>query len=161
MWANSVNSLVFFPSLIQNLKCMSWSQSMWNKDGGGRYFSYSPQLTWSATAPARNRNEKRVTHTAAVEHPLAPAQVWFQKGSRVFWHVLEKSAGPPLVGPVQAGVEQPEEEWQQSASPWHAPSSGRPWQESHQSRRVEFLNFAVPFMFVFSFLSQSVVDCSM
>lgn len=33
------------------------------------------QLTWSATAPARNRNEKRVTHTAAGEHPLAPAQV--------------------------------------------------------------------------------------
>lgn len=80
MWENSVNSLVFCSSLIQNLKCLSWSQSTWNEDWGGRYFPYPP-LTWSATTPARNRNEKRAPRTTASKAPLAPAQVWFQKAT--------------------------------------------------------------------------------
>ena len=82
----------------------------------------------------------------------APAQVRFSKGSRLFWHVLEeavkKRSGPC---PVQGGVEQPEEEWQRSASHWHAPSSGKPWQDWLQSRCIEFPNFVVPFMSLFYF----------
>lgn len=52
---------------------------MWNKGWGG--CDLFLQLTWTATSPARNRNEKRITHTTAGKTPLAPAQAQFQKVS--------------------------------------------------------------------------------
>lgn len=120
MWANSVNSLVFLHSVIRNLKCMQWSQTMWNKYWGRRYFSLFSQLTWSATAPARNRNEKRATHTTASKLPLAPAQVLFEKKEKrgnssilvCTGKGFKKGQNKALVSPVQGGVEQREEEWQ-------------------------------------------------
>lgn len=87
------------------------------------------------------------------------------KGNRVFRHVPEealKGAGPPFVWPVQAGMERPEEEWQQSSSPWRAPSSGTPWQDSHQTSRIEFPNFVVHVFVLFFFcLSFKSTVCPM
>lgn len=58
------------------------------------------------------------------------------KGNRVLWHVSEKALRKvqTSLGPVQGGMEQPEEKQQPSAPPWHAPSSGNSWQDSHQIR---------------------------
>lgn len=75
-----------FASLIQNLK-MHVVKSVDVKQGlrWMRLYLFL-QLTWSATSPARNRNEKRVTHTTAGKTPLA-----ISKGIRAFRHVLEKA----------------------------------------------------------------------
>lgn len=147
MWANSVNSLVFLHSVIRNLKCMQWSQMMWNKYWSRRYFSLFSQLTWSATAPARNRNEKRATHTTASKLPLAPAQVLFEKKEKrgntaAFWHALEKVLRKVKTKPWWV---QCREAWSNvrksgkwSALAWHAPSSGTPWQDSPSIEKHSF-----------------------
>lgn len=159
MWANSVNSLVFFPSLIQNLKCTSWSQSMWNEDGGGRHFSYSSSSPGVPQLQPGTEMRSVLLIRQQVSTRLRRLRCDFKKVAECSGTYWRKAPALPWSVQVQAGVEQPEEEWQQSASSWHAPSSGRPWQESHQLRRVEFPNFVVPSMLLFSFLPQSSVDC--
>lgn len=104
-----------------------------------------------ATAPARNRNEKHVTHMTAGGPPAARASGVISKGKSVLAQGFEKGTSSALSAQCR-------EAWsnlRKSGSLWHAPSSGRPWPESHQTRSVEFPNFVVPFMSLLSFLSQT------
>ena len=116
------------------------------------FHSPLPHLTWSATTPTRSRNKKCAAHTTAGEPRCLQFRCDFSKGSGVFWHVPEKASRkrPPSA--------QCREAWSNLRRggnnlprPDIHPSSGRPWQDSHQSRRREFPNFVVPFMSSFYF----------
>lgn len=128
---------------------------MWNKGWGGCDFTYSSS---SPGVPQAQPTEMRsVLH---IRQQARPRLLRLRRNFKRYQSVptrtrggFEKVGGRASVGSVQGGVEQPEEERQQPASPCFE----RPRQDYHQSGcRVNKLCCACH-VFVLCFLSQSSV----